>query len=227
MSTERFLTKVFNKAAEYPLFRGFVRNAGTLVFGSYASADTTLMITGAMQPGGMSAMQIASGGLFLTVDCMFLLLDRYPKIRLPMSMVYLAAAAAFGAAGLEHEGWRWQMLSAAIIGGKALGHLSQSFNTNAAPEGAEQATEAKKGLLAKYPVVSTVAVDFVGKSLFAIGAVVGGRVDLMVVSALDFLGTISSFGTDKSLKQIVAEKDAQVRAENEARSLPPPSAPAV
>lgn len=226
MSIERSLTSVFTKAADNRFFRAFVRNAGTLVFLSYASADTTLMITGAMQPGGMSPMQIGSGALFLTVDCMFLLLDRFPKIRLPMSLVYLAAAAAFGAAGFEHDGWRWQLFSAGIIGGKALGHLAQSFNGSAAPQD-NAAAENKTGFFAKYPVASTVAIDFIGKTLFAIGAIVGGRKDLMLVSALDFLGTISSFGTDKTLKQMVEQKDEQVSAENTMKTLPPPSAPAI
>lgn len=238
MSAETILTKVFNKAAEFAPFRWVVRNSGQLVRGFYGLADTALIVGPRIFGEHPTKMQDAAGALFLTVDWMLAKLDRDSQLANPMpeedrlkyrrkmSFVYLAAAIAFGASGMNHDGWALQLVSAAIIGAKATGHLVQSFNGAAAPEGSEQ----KKGLFAKYPVVSTVLGDMVGKTLFGIGAIVGARPDLMLASVLDMGGTVSSLGLDKSLKEIVKKKDEEVAAAKaegpKPPALPSPSPPA-
>jgi len=229
MSAETFLTKAFNKAAEFAPFRWVVRNSGQLVRGFYGLADTSLIVGPRIFGEHPTHMQDAAGALFLTVDWMLAKLDRDSQVANPMpeedrlkyrrkmSMVYLAAAIAFGASGMNHDGWALQLISAGIIAAKATGHLVQSFNGHAAPEGQQ---EKKKGVFAKFPVVSTVLVDMVGKTLFGIGAIVGARPDLMLASVLDMGGTVSSLGLDKSLKEIVKAKDEEVAR---AKALPPPA----
>jgi hypothetical protein len=233
MSAEKFLTKVFNKAAEFAPFRWVVRNSGKLVRGFYGVADTSLIVGPRIFGEHPTHMQDAAGALFLAVDWMLAKLDRDSdtsktdpdkrmseedrlKYRRKMSLVYLAAAIAFGASGMNHDGWALQLISAAIIAGKATGHLVQSFNGAATPEGQEK----KKGIFAKYPVVSTVLVDMIGKTLFGIGAIVGARPDLMLASGLDMGGTVSSLGLDKSLKEIVKNKDEEIAR---AKAAAPPT----
>jgi hypothetical protein len=249
MSAEKFLTKVFNRAADFAPFRWVVRNSGALVWAFYTAADT-MLIAGPRHYGEHPTMsQDAAGGLFLAVDQLFLTLDKHPWMRKPLSLVYLAAAAAFGYSGMDHDG-RWlQLISAAIIGGKAMGHLKQAFNLWASPEGAEKkpgllsrlpglatmkenisglierhpamaklsagvagVKENIKGVARKYPVVTTVSADIVGKTFFAIGAIVGKRPDLIIASRLDMGGTLSSIFTDKTLKEIVKAKDEDIAA---------------